>query len=314
MPLPATDAQLPRPTLAQQSTELGAQQPAGTPGAPSADQSTPDSFIELNEALTAAQKRLEELSRAAEAVAATGRLQQEFAALRQENQKLRTEIEAVRAERDELETAKHASEAHAAELTETLAQATAQAREMDEKLVAVAVLWRNAQLNGSLTQARTSGDQIEAEVGPTQPALRGRIDELDDGAEQTSVATARLRQQIEAGDHHIAAADKARAEAEARFSEMRDGLHRAEQEKARISADLASVKRELATAQKQVAQIYHQAAALANERDELRTRLAATNARLGQTQAAKIQPENTVAALREARGTAIDVVPPECDD
>ena len=91
---------------------------------------------------------------------------------------------------------------------------------------------------------------------------------------------------------------------------MRDGLHRAEQEKARISADLASVKRELATGQKQVAQIYHQAAALANERDELRTRLAATNARLGHTQAAKIQPENTVAALREARGTAIDVVPP----
>ena len=74
--------------------------------------------------------------------------------------------------------------------------------------------------------------------------------------------------------------------------------------------DLASVKRELATGQKQVAQIYHQAAALANERDELRTCLAATNARLGHSQAAKIQPENTVAALREARGTAIDVVPP----
>ena len=147
-------------------------------------------------------------------------------------------------------------------------------------------------------------------MGPTQPALQSRIDELEDGAEQTSVETARLRQKIEAGDQHIAAADKARAEAEARFSEMRDSLHRAEQEKARISADLASVKRELATAQKQVAQIYHQAAALANERDELRTRLAAANARLGQSQAAKAQPENTVAALRGARGTAIDVVPP----
>jgi hypothetical protein len=49
---------------------------------------------------------------------------------------------------------------------------------------------------------------------------------------------------------------------------------------------------------------------LANERDELRTRLAAANAGLGQSQAAKAQPENTVAALRGARGTAIDVVPP----
>ena len=216
----------------------------------------------------------------------------------------------MRAERDELATAKQATEAHAAELTKTLAQATAQAREMDEKLVAVAVRWRNAQLNSSLTQARTSGDQIEVEVGPTQPALQSRIDELEGGAEQTSAEAARLREKIEAGDQHIAAADKARAEAEARFSEMRDSLHRAEQEKARISADLASVKRELATAQKQVAQIYQQAAALANERDELRTRLAAANAGLGQSQAAKAQPENKVAALRGARGTAIDVVPP----
>jgi chromosome segregation ATPase len=112
---------------------------------------------------------------------------------------------------------------------------------MDEKLVAVAVRWRNAQLNSSLTQARTWGDQIEEEVGPTQPALQRRIDELDGDAEQTTVETERLRQQIEAGDQHVAAADKARAEAEARFSEMRDSLQRAEQEKARISADLASV-------------------------------------------------------------------------
>lgn len=312
MPLAATGAQLPGPTLIQQSLgpEEEARQPAEPPPAPSADESTPDSFIELNEALTAAQERLEELSKAAEAVAATRHLQQELAALRQENQKLRTEIEAVRAERDELETAKQASEAHAAELTKTLAQATAQAREMDEKLVALAVRWRNAQLSSNLTQGWTSGDQIEVEVSPTQPALQGRIDELDDGAEQTSVETARLRQQIEAGDQHIAAADKARAEAEARFSEMRDSLQRAEQEKARTSADLASVKRELATAQKQVAQIYHQATALANERDELRTRLAAANAGLGQSQAAKVQPENEVAALGGVTGTAIDVVPP----
>jgi chromosome segregation ATPase len=306
MPLPGADAQLPGPTLVQQPTEPQAQQPAAIPGAASAR-----SFIELHEALTAAQGRLEELSRAAEALAATRGLQQELAVLRQENQQLRTEIEAVRAERDELEMAKQATEAHAIELTKTLAQATAQAREMDEKLVAVAVRWRNAQLNGSLTRARTAGDQREVELGSTQPAVQGRIDELDEDAERTSIETARLRQQIEAGDRHIAAADKARAEAEARFNEMRDSLQRAEQEKARISTDLTSVKRELATAQKQVAQIYHQAAALATERDELRNRLAAANAGLWQSQAAKVQPENAVGKLPGAMNTAIDVVPPE---
>ena len=48
-------------------------------------------------------ERLEELSKAAEAVAATGQLQQELAALQEENQQLRAEIEAGRAERGELE-------------------------------------------------------------------------------------------------------------------------------------------------------------------------------------------------------------------
>jgi outer membrane protein OmpA-like peptidoglycan-associated protein len=309
MPLPATDD---GSTLILQSfgPEEEAQRPAEPPPAPPADESTPDFFIELNEALTAAHKHLQELSKGAEAIAATRQLQEELAALRQENQKLRTGIEAVHAERDELETAKRASEAHTAELTKTPAQATAQAREMDEKLVAVAVRWRNAQRNSSLIQARTSGDQIEVEVGPTQSAQHGPIDELDDGAEQTSIETARVRQKIEAGDQYVAAADKARAEAEARLSEMRDSLHRAELEKARISVDLANVKRELVTAQKQVAQIYHQAAALANERDELRTRLAAADAGLGQSQAAKVQPANEVAELRGATGTATDVVPP----
>ena len=105
MPIPAPGAQLLGPTLIQQSPgpHGDAQQPAGTPRPPSFDESKPDSFIELHEALTAAGERLEELSRAAEAVAATGQLQQELAALREENQKLRAEIEAVRAERGDLE-------------------------------------------------------------------------------------------------------------------------------------------------------------------------------------------------------------------
>ena len=82
LPILAPDARLPGPAPIQQSAYEDA------------TEKNPISFIELVEALTAAQQRLEELSRAAKAVAATRRLQQESAALRQENQKLRAEIEA----------------------------------------------------------------------------------------------------------------------------------------------------------------------------------------------------------------------------
>ena len=73
----------------------------------------------------------------------------------------------------ELATGKQAAEARTAELTKTVEQATAKAREMDQELVAVR--WQNAQLNTSLAQARTSGEQMEAEARTTQNALKNRI-------------------------------------------------------------------------------------------------------------------------------------------
>jgi flagellar motor protein MotB len=229
------------------------QQPGGTPRAPSAGEGEPDAF--LREALKAARERVEELSRAAEAVAATRQLQQEIATLRQGNQQLRAELHAVQTERGELETAKQAAEARAAELTETVEQATAKARGTDQELVAM----------------RSQSEQ------------------------------------------RIVAADSARTEAEARLSEMRDSLRRAEQEKARVGADLARVQGELAIAKKQVAtagqervQIGHRAAALEDERDDLRTRLADATKRLRWSESAKAQVESEVAELREAAGTAAD--------
>jgi outer membrane protein OmpA-like peptidoglycan-associated protein/predicted nucleic acid-binding Zn-ribbon protein len=228
MPIPAAGVHLPGPTLIQQSP--GPEQPA-TPPPPSADESKPDSFTELHDALEAARQRLEELSKAADAVAATGQLRQELAALREENQKLRAEIDAVRADRGELETTKQAAEARAAELTKTVEQATA----------------------------------------------------------------------------------KAQTEAEAQLRELRDSLQRAEQEKARIGADLTEVQAELATDKEQVAaagqqhaQIEQRAAALESERDDLRTRLADVTARLGWSEAAKAQLEMEIGELRKAAGTAAD--------
>jgi outer membrane protein OmpA-like peptidoglycan-associated protein len=247
MPIPAPGARLLGPTLIQQSP--GAQQPAGSP---SADSSKPDAFIELHEALTAARERL---SRAAEAVAATGQLQQERAALREENQQLRARVDGLVALRVE-----QGKESEA--LTKTVKQATAKAREMQQELAAV-------------------------------------------------------RQQSE---QRIAAADRARTEAEARLSEKRDSLRgveqdlrRAELEKARIDADLARVQRELATAKEQVvaagqehAQLNQRTAALERERDDLHTRLADATARLGRSEAANAQLESEVAALREAARVAAD--------
>jgi chemotaxis protein MotB len=254
MPIPAAGVQLPGPTLIQQSPGLpgDAQQPAGPP---SADESKPEPFIELHESLAAAREHLGELSKAAEAVAATGQLRQELAALREENQQMRAAIESARAERGDLEMARQAAEAHVAELNKTVEEAAAKTWEMDQELVA--------------------------------------------GHRQS--------------EQRIAAADAARIEAEARLSEMRDSLQRAEQEKARIGGDLARVQGEFASAKEQAAaagqeraQLDQRAAALEGERDDLRTRLTDATARLGRTEAAKTQLESEVAELREAARTAAD--------
>ena len=175
MPVAPTGPQLPAPILIQQSTgsQADVQGAGGMSGATAREEATPDSFIELHEALAAARQRREELSRAAEAVAATGELQRELAALQEQTERLQAEVAAVRAERAELETAKQAAEARARELTEAAEEAKVKAQEMDQELVAMR--WQNAQLNTSLAQARTMRDQAEAEARQTEDALRNQI-------------------------------------------------------------------------------------------------------------------------------------------
>jgi outer membrane protein OmpA-like peptidoglycan-associated protein/predicted nuclease with TOPRIM domain len=314
MPVAPTGPQLPGSILIQQSTETQAaeQAPAGTSSEPARDQTPPDSFIELHEALAAARERLEELSRAAEAVAATGELQRELAALQEQNQQLQSESAAARAERAGLEGAKQAAEARAIEATEAAEQAKAKAQEIDQELVALR--WQNAQLNISLAQARTTRDQMEAEGRQAQNALRTRIEQLEADAEQTTAQTVRLRQQLEASQQRIAAAGNSRAEAEGQLGELRERLQRAEQEgarleedRARIEAELATAKEELATAEQARAQVGQRTAALADQRDQLRDQLAAATERLERVEAANGQLERQVAELREAASTATDV-------
>jgi chromosome segregation ATPase len=159
--------QVPRLTLVQQSMP-------GQGRAASEDQTAPDSFLELHEALAAARERLDELSRAAEAVAASGELQQELAAAHEQNEQLRAEIDALQAERDGLDKARQAAQARVEELTQAAEQATASAQEIDQELIAVR--WQNAQLNTSLAQARAKHEQVEAEARETEVALRARIE------------------------------------------------------------------------------------------------------------------------------------------
>jgi outer membrane protein OmpA-like peptidoglycan-associated protein/predicted nuclease with TOPRIM domain len=314
MPVAPTGPQLPGSILIQQSpaTQAAEQPPAPTSSEPVRDETTPDSFNELYEALAAARERLEELSRAAEAVAATGELQREFAALQEQNQQLRAESAAVRAERAELETAEQAAEARAVEATEAAEQARAKAQEMDQDLVALR--WQNAQLNTSLAQARTTRDQMEVEARQTQNALRTRIEQLEADAEQMTAETVRLRGQLEAREQRIAAAGSALAETEGQLSEMRERLQRAEQEgarlgedRARIETELATAKEELAAAEQARAQVGQRTAALADERDALRAQVAAASERLERVEAANGQLERQVAELHEAASTATDV-------
>jgi outer membrane protein OmpA-like peptidoglycan-associated protein len=200
MPIPAAGVQLPGPTLIQQSPgpHGDAQEPAGTARPPSADESKRDSFMELHQALTAAGERLEQqLSRAAEAVAATGQLQQELAALREENQKLRAEIEAVRAERSDLETAKQAVEAHAAELIKTVEEATDERDDLRARLAdATARLgWSEAaqaQLESEVAELREAAGTAADDARQNLIAVENRIKELIDSLAAIGLAAGPL--------------------------------------------------------------------------------------------------------------------------
>jgi outer membrane protein OmpA-like peptidoglycan-associated protein/predicted nucleic acid-binding Zn-ribbon protein len=286
MPAAPPGVRLPGPTLIQQSTEPqgDVQPPAGTSSEPARDEAAPGSFNELHDALAAARERLEELSRAAEAVAATGQLQRELAALQEQNRQLQADIAAVRAESAKLATEKDAAEGRARDLAEAAEQAKAKAQEMDQELVAMR--WQNAQLNTSLAQARTTRDQMTAAARQEQEALRGRIEELEAAADQTTVETARLREHLE----------------QAEREKTRTG-----EDLARVEAELATARQQRATAEEENAQVDERTTALENERDELRDRLAVVTERLERTEAVNGQLERQVAELREAAGTATDV-------
>jgi outer membrane protein OmpA-like peptidoglycan-associated protein/predicted nucleic acid-binding Zn-ribbon protein len=152
--------------------------------------------------------------------------------------------------------------------------------------------------------------QEHAALQEENQLLSREIEALTKEVEQTAAKGWEMQQELAAvrgqSERRIAAADSAWTEAEARLSEMRDSLQRAEQEKARIGADLATAKKQVAAAEQEHAQLDRRAAALESERDDWHTRWADAAARLGRSEAAKSRLESEVAKLREVALTTAD--------
>ena len=95
---------------------------------PGADTLADAPLAELTEALAAARTRLEQLNRAAEALAGAAALRAELAAKEQENQELRAELQTLRASRAEWQRASDAADAEIGRLGQALDEAAAEAR------------------------------------------------------------------------------------------------------------------------------------------------------------------------------------------
>ena len=195
------------------------------------------------------------------------------------------------------------------ELTKTVEQATAQAREIDQELVAVR--WQNAQLNTSLAQARTSGDQMEAEARATQAALKKRIEELEGAASRRAPKQRACARRWRPANNAVAAADSARTRsgstAERAARQPAAGRTGKSERRRRSGAGCKESWRAPSSRRgAERTEADQRAAALEHERDELRTRLADLGAELRRSETTKAQLESEVAELREAAGAATD--------
>jgi outer membrane protein OmpA-like peptidoglycan-associated protein len=303
---------LPGPVLIQERPETAAAARGGTaPAATAPGSSAAGSFAELHAALAAARARLEELSKAAEAVVETAQIRRQLVALKEENEQLIAERDAARAGEQELRNARQAAEVRVVELSQALEEMTARAQRIDEELIAVR--WENAQLDTSLAQTRAARQEDQARARDAQAALGARVEALEADGAKAAAALARLREQFEEGEQRLLAAGGAQADAETRLAEMRNRLQQAEQETASRLERLAVIEEQLSKAEEQVASAQQdraaavqRVAALESERDERRGELAAMAEQLKRAEAANDRLETEVAEARQAAGTATD--------
>jgi chemotaxis protein MotB len=268
-------------------------------------------FAELTKALAAARAKLEQLDRAAEALAGAAALradltakEAELAAKAEENQRLLAELQTLRARRAEWQRAEEAAQAEITKLGQALGEATAEAKKLDGELAAVR--WQNAQLSTSLNSARTEQEAVRAELG-------AQVDTLMATAESSTAEIRRLSEELADRREDLAAADRAREQLAARAADLQQALDDGGGELDRVRGQLAATSERLNEVNAALAAAEQERDAMLGELDEarsgtdrLRDALATAEADLARTRAANRELATRLAGLEEAAVVATD--------
>ena len=278
---------------------------------PGADTLADAPLAELTEALAAARTRLEQLNRAAEALAGAAALRAELAAKEQENQELRAELQTLRASRAEWQRDSDAAEAEIGRLGQALDEAAAEAKKLDGELAAAR--WQNAQLSTSLNRARAEHKAAQAETEAVRTELGARVDELMASAESNAVEIRRLNAELAQGRDELAAARSAQEESAARVAELQAAVDDADSELGRVRGQLSATAGRLNEVNAVLTAAEQERDTALGELDEERSRadrlrgaVAAAEADLAQAKAANRDLETRLADLEEAAMMATD--------
>jgi outer membrane protein OmpA-like peptidoglycan-associated protein len=292
--------------LPRASSFLLVQEPANAAPAPAASGELRHDapLAELNAALAAAQAKLEQLNRAAEAVAGAAALRAALAAKEEENRGLRAELASLRARSAEWQRAHDAAQAESAGLAQALADAAAEAKQLDGELAAVR--WQNAQLGTSLELAQAGQEAARAETDAVRTELSERVDALLADAESSTAEIGRLTEDL-------AAAKQGRDQIAGRAVDLQKALDAA-------GSDLDRMRGQLGATTARLNEVNAALSAAEQERDtalggfederartaRLRDALAVAEADVAQAKAANRDLETRLAGLEEAAMLATD--------
>jgi chemotaxis protein MotB len=294
-----------------------------TAAAPTVRDSQPESdagapLAELTEALAAARAKLEQLDKAAEALAGAAALRAELAtkeeklaAQEEANRRLIAELETLRARRVEWQRADDAAKAEIAGLGQALDEVTAEAKKLEGELAAVR--WQNAQLSTSLNRAREEQDSARAKAETVRTELSARIDDLTASGETSKSEIRRLGEALAQRGEELAAANQAQEQTATRVADLQDMVDGANHELSRVRGELeVTVERLNEVNAALIAAEQERDAAFAELDDErsntdrLSGQLTLAQADLKKARAVNRQLETRLAGLEQAATVATD--------
>jgi outer membrane protein OmpA-like peptidoglycan-associated protein/predicted nucleic acid-binding Zn-ribbon protein len=213
-------------------------------------------FAELNEALTAARAKLEELTSAAELATLAGDLRQQLEAAQSENARLR----------DQLQQARAAVERAAAGERAAQAEVAARQRALDEYVAKDAALVDAAERSAAeAARLRREVEELEKDVASAiaaQHEAEGRLIEAQDVVQDALEEAARLGEELDLAQKELASSGGALVRTRRERDAAREAVERLEEE--------------LAIAESRIEALVVEAAAMEEELGELR--LAASSA------------------------------------